>query len=479
MRKVTQLQTVALLLILALVAFPALAQETTASIYGTIRDASGAVLPGVTVAATNQKGQSRTAITDSTGTYRFPALPPGNYDIIATLTGMNAATAENLQLKLGTSPRIDLTMRLGAVAETLTVTAEAPLIDVTRSAVATSVSREEIESLPHGRDFTDVVAFTPGARQDALAGGISIDGSSGLENRYVIDGIDTTDPQIGDSAVPMRAEFMEEVQVKTSGYAAEYGGSTGGVINAITRSGSNDFTGGIIVDYEDESLNADRPQLLYDSRGTSFGTNYESFEKDDRTRWDPGIYIGGPLLRDRVWFFGSYQPGMTEVDRTVNFTNGVTDTYHQENDVDYATGNVTALIASKLSLKGGFSISPYETRGGLPARSGRTTQTAQSAYETGTEGDRETYSFNADYTATPSLLVSGRAGYFMTDSRDTGIPFFPLIHNYSTSSAALPSSYPDVPAQWVQPLGFTSNPLYTGAQARDEYERTSFALDGT
>ena len=133
------------------------------------------------------------------------------------------------------------------------------------------------------------MTFAPGTVNDPQAGGISIDGASGLENRYIIDGIDTTDPQIGDDAIPMRAEMFEEVQVKSAGYAAEYGGSTGGVINAVTRSGANVFSGAVFVDYEDEGWNGSERPTLYSGTG-----EYEYYGKDDETRWDPGFYRGGP-----------------------------------------------------------------------------------------------------------------------------------------------------------------------------------------
>ncbi len=472
--KRTLIALVALALLLA--AFPLAAQETTSSITGTVTDASGAALPGVTVEAVNQRGQRYNSVTDGSGVYRMPAVPPGNYTVTATLSGLEPATLRNLAVTLGGSPRADLTLRMGAVTETLTVTAEAPIVDVTRSAVTDSVTRAEIEALPRGRDFTDVVAFTPGATNDPmLAGGISIDGSTGLENRFIIDGIDTTDPQIGDSAVPMRAEFMEEIQVKTAGYAAEFGGSTGGVINAITRSGSNTFTGGLLVDYETNSLNEDRPALQV-SGGTA--TLRQDLRQDDRTRWDPGIFLGGPVLRDRLWFFGSYQPGLTETNRTVTFQNGFTDTYKQDSTVNYATGNVTALLGSKLSLKGGFSMSPYKTEGALPSRFGNTTNTAQSSYQTGTEGDRETYSGNLDFTATSNLVLSARGGYYMTDYRSLGVPFFDIIHQFSTGGDDPKTAFPTLPAS-TPPRGFLSDNLITNATARDQYERTSWAADGT
>ena len=212
-------------LVIAL-AIPAVGQETNASIAGDVTDSSGALLPGVTVEALSTRGQRFTTETDANGRYRFPAVPVGTYTITARLAGLEDAIARNIQATLSRTPEVDLTLRIGALAETVTVTAEAPIVDTTSSATATSVTREEIQSLPRGRDFTDVVAFTPGATNDpTLAGGISIDGSTGLENRFIIDGIDTTDPQIGNNAVPMRAEFMEEVQVKSSGYTAEFGGA--------------------------------------------------------------------------------------------------------------------------------------------------------------------------------------------------------------------------------------------------------------
>lgn len=462
--------------VLLLSAVSAVAQETTAAIQGTITDSSGAALPGVTVEAVSSRGQKFTTSTDSAGRYRFPSLPPGSYTVTAMLAGMEPASVKNLQATLGTSPVVDLKLRVGAVAETLTVTAEAPIVDVTTSAVATSITREKIEVLPRGRDFTDVVQFTPGATNDpVLAGGISIDGSTGLENRFVIDGIDTTDPQIGDSSVPMRAEFMEEIQVKTAGYAAEFGGSTGGVINAITRSGSNQFTGGVVVDYETNTLNEDRPIL--EVRGSE-AILRNDLHQDDRTRWDPGLYIGGPVLRDRLWFFGSYQPGITSTDRTVDFQNGFTDTYKQEQTVNYATGNLTTIIGSKLSMKAGFSMSPYETEGALPSRLGNTTNTAQSSYQTGTKGERETYSATADLTASSSLVFGGRAGYYKTNYESTGVPFYDVIHQFSTGGSDPKTAFPSLPAN-TPPRGFSSNTLITDATARDIYERTSWAVDGT
>jgi hypothetical protein len=459
-----------------LLALPVVAQETTGSIEGTVRDNSGGVLPGVTVEAAGPSGTIAT-VTDSNGRYRFARVPPGSYRVRASLAGFRDTTSPAVTVSLGSAQTVNLVLALSAVAETITVTADTPIVDVTSSAVADSVTREQIEIIPRGRDFTSVVSQTPGALDDRQAGGISIDGASGLENRYIIDGIDTTDPQIGNSSVPMRAEMFEEIQVKTAGYGAEFGGSTGGVINAITRSGRNELDGGIFADYEDESWNGDRRPVLFVS-----GTLAEprQYDNDDRTRIDPGFYLGGPIIRDRLWFFGSYQPGLTDIERTVTFVNGVTDTYKQEQTVDYITGNLSANLGSKLLLKGGLNMSPWEREGNLPGITGNTTTTAQSSYAPlGAEGERETYSLTADYLMSDSLVFSGRGGYYKTNHEDVGIPFFDMIHGFSTASAGAPGTlFPNLPANLKQPLGFATDPLYN-AVARDIYERTSYGADAT
>jgi hypothetical protein len=460
---------------LLIAATPVFAQETSSSLRGTIVDATGAALPGVQVTAEGPLGKL-VAISDENGEYRFPRAQPGNYQITASLQGFQDSQAGGVRVSLGEAMTVDFTMQ-EQFGEEIVVFSDTIGIDFTESQVATSVNKYEIDFLPRGRNFTDVVTFAPGTVNDPQAGGISIDGSSGLENRYIIDGIDTTDPQIGDDAVPMRAEFMEEVQVKSAGYAAEYGGSTGGVINAVTRSGGNEFHGALFVDYEDNSWGGSERPTLYSGTG-----EYETYGKDDETRWDPGFYLSGPILRDQLWFFASYQPGLRTTDRTVDWPNAPTDTYTQDFQVDYAVANLTANLGSNVLLKLGANISPYETEGLLPGRSGRSGLFEQDNYAPlGVKGERETYSLTADWIASDSFVVAGRAGFFHTNTEDTGIPTFPLIHNYSTSSDPdfLESVYPEMDPQWQQNPGFLSDNLQTGVNQKDIYERTAYGLDAT
>ena len=244
---------------------PLLAQEQTASIQGVITDSTGAALPGVTVEASSaDRGQKLAVQSDSGGHYQFPSVPPGVYTVTASLSGMQSAIAKDVQAKLGTSPKVDLVLKVAAVSESVTVTAEPQLVDVTSSAAQTSIRTETFEKLPRGRDFSTVVVQAPSANQNNKDGGISIDGASGAENRYIMDGVDTTNPQTGVQGKALMTEFVDEVQVKSAGYPAEFGGSTGGVINVVTKTGTNDFKGTLGGEYTNTSWNgqerADRPR---------------------------------------------------------------------------------------------------------------------------------------------------------------------------------------------------------------------------
>jgi hypothetical protein len=465
----------ALILALAMGSVPAaFAQETTGGIEGTVRDSSGAVLPGATVEATGPSG-TVSAVTDERGEFRFPRLPSGRYAVSTALSGFNGAK-DQVNLTVGNVARVEFRLALSGIAETVEVTSVTPAIDMSSPATATNISRERIELIPRGRDFTDVVAQAAGASDESQAGGISIDGSSGSENRFVIDGIDTTSPQEGVSAVPLRADFLEEIQVKSAGYAAEFGGSTGGVINVITRSGTNNWHGGVLAEFQDRSWGGSERPLLRDSLTSSTFT-YINPPKDDETRIDPGFFLGGPIVRNRLWFFGSYQPGIRSTDRTVNFSNGVTNTFNQDFRVDYGTVNVTGKLGSKVLFRGGGNFSPYETERDLPSKDGRTSLTAATDWLRGTIGRRHTYSGSVDYIPTPAFVVSGRVGRFLTDLESTGVEFPGLIHNFSTAST--PAGIAALPPEFQRQPGFLSGILVSDATAKDEYIRDYVGIDAT
>ncbi|MDP2053900.1 MAG: carboxypeptidase regulatory-like domain-containing protein, partial [Acidobacteriota bacterium] len=298
---------------------PAWAQDQRGSIEGVVRDASGAVLPGATVEAT-ANGVVSATVTDAVGLYRFPSLPPGNYRVSANLQGFVAREVVEVRVGLGQMKKVDFALPLAGVAETVTVTAQTPLVDVRSTSRQANIRAEQVELLPKGRDFTTMVTQAPGANQESKLGGISIDGASAGENRYIIDGIETTNLVSGTSGKRLISDFVEEVQVKSSGYTAEFGGATGGVINAMTKSGTNEMHGSGIFNYQSSSLAGSPTPTLRRNLVNDDIAEYITYPKDDEKRTEPGFTLGGPLVRDRAWFFGAYLPVMETTTRNVSPT---------------------------------------------------------------------------------------------------------------------------------------------------------------
>src|SRR5262245_42483717 len=284
------------------------AQEQRGSIEGVVKDGSGGVLPGVTVEARSPRMVGvQTAVSDANGVYRFPALPPGPYELTAVLSGFTTTKLPTVALELGQVLKADVTMSVGGVSETVQVSGESPLIDVKQNASQASISAEVIDRIPKGRDYTNLVSFqAPGANQESRAGGIQIDGASGSENRYIIDGMDSTDLRSGTSRTGLLNDFVQEVQVKSSGYNAEYRAATGGVISAITKSGGNQYHGSVGTYFTSDALQGSQRKSL--RLGLTDQTKAEQFNTPDDTfdRWEPTFQIGGPVLRDRAWFFLGY-----------------------------------------------------------------------------------------------------------------------------------------------------------------------------
>jgi len=472
-----RLARIAMLFAMTLFAGAAAAQEQRGSIEGVVKDASGAVLPGVTVILEGVSGGKLETTSGAEGTYRFPSVAPGSYVITANLQGFQPAKVDAVRVILGEVRKVDLALPLAGVTESVQVSAQPTSVDITSSATSTNITRERIDFIPRGRDFTDVVSQAAGASNESQAGGISIDGSSGSENKFIIDGVDTTNPQVGTSAVPMRAEFMEQVQVKSAGYTAEFGGSTGGVINAVTRSGTNAFHGTVLSDFQQRSWGGGQRPILADSLTSDTEFVYIHPPKDEETRIDPGVSLGGPILRDRLWFFGQYQPGLRSTTRTVTFTNGVTNSFDQDFDVHYGAINVTGNAGSKLLFKGGGNFSPYETKGDLPVQTGRTSLTGPESYLRGTKGSRETYSGSVDFIPTSRFTVSARLGRFLTDENSTGVTFPGLIHNINSTST--PAGIAAIPEPYRRVAGFSSDVLVTDATAKNQYTRDAIGADAT
>src|SRR6185295_9026520 len=283
-----RVQTVGVLLAVLMTASAATAQEQRGSIAGVVKDGSGGVLPGATVEAHSSGSGVLTTTTDLSGSYRFPSVLPGTYEVTANLVSFKPSTVSNVVVSLGSVKSVDFSLSLASVTEVVTVLATSPIVDVTSSARATNIRADQIELLPHNRDFSSMVAQAPGANQEFKSNGIMIDGSSGAENRFIIDGIETTDMIGGASGKDLLADFVEEVQVKSTGYPAEYGGSTGGVINVQTKSGTNNWAGTLLGVYQGSNLQGSPNPTLRAVFGVPTQAEYHTYAKDDYTRVEPG-----------------------------------------------------------------------------------------------------------------------------------------------------------------------------------------------
>src|SRR6267143_7097847 len=269
----------------ALFSVSALAQETTGGLQGTVKDATGAVMPNAKVVVTSSTlAGSKEIVTDGSGYYRFANLPPGSYTITVTANGFKTSKREGLTLEVGHLPSIDLTLEVGTTSEIVEVTSAAPVIDVTTTQNLTNITDDIIQNVPHGNSYQSMIQFAPMARNEPLAGlaggtggsmpgssgnglayGYSIGGAAGSENGYLIEGQDTENISGGYSGANVPFEFIQEVQIKTSGIEAEHGGALGGVVNVVMRKGSNAYHGQFFTTYETAAANGSPiPFLRYD-----------------------------------------------------------------------------------------------------------------------------------------------------------------------------------------------------------------------
>ena len=464
-----------LLLIGALVA-PVWAQDQRGSIEGVVKDASGAVLPGATVEA-DANGRVTSTTTDSVGLFRFPSLAPGNYRVSANLQGFVAKEVFEVRVGLGQTKKVDFALPLAGVAETVTVTAETPLVDVRSTARQSNIRAEQVELLPKGRDFTSLVTQAAGANQENKLGGISIDGASAGENRFIIDGIETTNLRNGTSGARLIADFVEEVQVKSSGYTAEFGGATGGVINAVTKSGTNDWRGSAVMNFQGSALAGARKPTLRQNLTNSDVAEYITYPKDEEQRIEPGFSLGGPIMKNRAWFFGAYLPVLEKTTRNVSPASAgnpaaSSASVEQKTPAQNITANVTSQLGNNVRTRISYNNSWRETQGLLPLLTG-TDPTGTNFTKTSTF---PTYSVsgNLDWVASSKLFFGLRGGSFMSDQHDSNVTEIPRVLFATGNNIGLL----DTPVSLQRATGFQNIPSNTKV-TRDQQTRLYFQADGT
>ena len=495
----------------------AFAQETTAGLQGTVKDPSGSLIPGAAIELSSPALQGlRKAQTDASGSFRFAALAPGTYTLTISSAGFRTNRSAGIELQVGRFPTLDITLEVGSVAETIEVTGTSTVVDVTQSKVSVTVEKQVLDNIPKGRSFQSVIPFAAGARAEPLQGstsgrdnGFQIDGASDSENVYLVDGVNTTNIANGGVGKSFQMDFIEEVQIKSSSFEAEFGGALGGVINAVPKRGSNNWHGGLNLYLRTNELNANdacstgytsylfsttcglridptKPSLSTANRldGTP---EYYMPNKDQRTIIEPGYQLGGALLKDRLWLFSSYIPSMDTIHRVTSFTGAnpgprsLTRSEVQHN----AYNRLDYRVADQLRLYGSWNYGYSRTTGQLgqpdsaygQRNAGASTDPNTLRSDAGSVNPLSVYAFGGDWTPTARLVVTARYGYFFNNNGQRGIPEGTrYVYQSTVNAASKDLAGQPFPVSSYNTSGFANIPNNL-ATVYDAYKRKSISGD--
>jgi hypothetical protein len=382
-----------------------LGQRTTGTIEGVVTDANGSVVPGVSVTVTGiTVGFSRVVQSDSQGGFRVLQIPAGVYKIAtAPISGFAAAVVEDVTVTIESVTVANIKLGVAAATESVVVTSDqlGVNIDVSDSKVQTNITARLIEQLPKGMNFTSVLRASPAIRQEAKSGGFQVDGASGSENTFVVDGLSVENYRTGtlNGVNNIPTSLVSEIQIKTGGFEAEHGGASGGVVSVQTKSGSDAFHGEISAAFEPGALQP-RPRAAMSRFVSSNATaaaiaanpDYTYLlrpERDQFLNMYPTATLGGPLIKSRLWFLGTYSPQIFRTTRISNFinaisnanfasgtfvplprvTNGVVQaplTYKRNIKSEYAFGRLDTAIFNNLRGSVTYLWNPESTDGALP-----------------------------------------------------------------------------------------------------------------
>ena len=294
--------------------------QTTGTILGVVTDAStGKPVAGAVIIATSPSLQGeQTAVTDNNGSFRLPQLPPGDYKLAVQLDGYKPAERSDVTVRLDKTIRANLAVVPDAVQmeEQVVRTGAAPVINIGAAESGAVISQEFVASVPVGRTVEAVSATVPTATVDQY--GVGFAGSQSPENAYILDGMNVTDPVYGtfggnptaqNPQTTLITNFIQEVDVKTGGFMPEYGRATGGVLNMVAKSGSNEFHGSVFGNLT--------PRMLFQPTGRTAGAAGEAvawrFKPDEGSYdLDLGFEVGGPIQKDKLWFYAGFAPVITQ-----------------------------------------------------------------------------------------------------------------------------------------------------------------------
>jgi hypothetical protein len=384
-------------------------QATTAEINGRIVDAQGGVLPGVTVTATSpQTGYSRDTVSNAEGLFSLPLLPPGTYDVTAELSGFATYRQQGVRATVGATITLNPSMAVAGVQEVITVEAATPLVETSSSIRTNTVDEEAIRNLPiNGRRFQDFLTLTPTAQVDTSRGQISFAGQRGVNSNVSIDGADYNQPFFGgirggersNNAFTVPQEAIQEFQVVASGYSAEFGRSTGGIVNAITKSGTN----------------TPRGSLFYVNRNKEWAERNAFGQNAAPTQQQWGGSIGGAITQNRLFFFAAGEmqrqkntrnvvfalTGITPTADTAeayNYFKGLEEPFDATNDAEAILGRIDYQMPEGNRLAARYSFSNNKALNANATGNALSDTTISALSNNGTERDR-THTLVGEFTS--------------------------------------------------------------------------------
>jgi hypothetical protein len=454
---------------------PLAGQERFGGLAGVVTDASKGAVPGATVTVTNKgTGAVRTVVTGPDGGYRIPDLEPGRYNVAIELAGFQKATADDVLVLLGRTFEISPELKPGAVTEVVNVTAVTPQVDLKGVEIAHNVTAEEFDRLPKTRSFQGIALAAPSVNQGEIEGGLQVNGASGAENAFTVDGVVTNSLVNGSARQNTVFEYLQEVQVKTTGIAAEYGGALGGVVSAVTKSGGNTFLGEGHYYYLGSGLSAGPVTRLVLDPADDRTVSYFQDRKDPDHNNEFGASVGGPIIKDRLFFFGSVSPRLAHRTRTYQLADG-TGSLDIKREQTYMQG------FGKVNVTSG-RLNAYATVLYTPTTSDGTLQNLDGAgpnffvsgrpalapnQQIGYESNQTSTTGNVDFTLGTSNFITVKGGYFYDSYKDTGVPDN-ASYTYQTSAVGLPFA---IPASLVGGVNTVNTPR---VQVRDDITKRGF-----
>ncbi|MBI2818606.1 MAG: TonB-dependent receptor [Acidobacteria bacterium] len=451
-----------------------LAQERTGEIVGTVKDPSGAMIVGSTVTVTNNAtGREFTATTGSDGNYYFRQLEPGRYTVRFDMEEFTPVEVADVSLLLGKTLRVDTELEVAPITESITVVDSAPLIDLSSTAVGHSVTSEESDRLPKARGFQGLLLTSPSVTSGVdqhgevigLEGGFQVNGASSAENQFNIDGVSATSLVNGWSRQNAVFEFVQEVQVKTSGIEAEYGGAIGGVLSAVTKSGGSSFHGDLHYYFAGNGISAGPIKRLLLDRDNLVDVTSPQDDKQGDNLHEFGGSLGGYFVQDKLWFFAAASPQWRRQSRDYLFSNGAErGTIKQKSLSQNLFGKISYDPFVRMRTYFTWLYTPSASTGRLPDYDAGPNQLSSSleANESnktiGTFQPQSSYTGNLDFILNNKMILTVRGGRYWDNYKSTGIPGFSSVVYQMSTSFLDPTLLANVPPEQQGDAGFLNTP---------------------